>query len=178
VTNDTELEIWRREWQDQTEPIPDFRKKIRRQNLQMATGVFAICVCLAVSTLMALRTRSPFVAGLAAGIAFASLVMGGYAWRVRRGVWRPSAQTTLAYAELSHRRAVAKARSLRFSFYFLLSTVLLLAALLGWNWQRFHTRDGVVIAALVAELFFLKHLERRKQREVEQTSKLLDDMRQ
>jgi hypothetical protein len=177
VTNDTELEVWQREWRDQTGPLPDFKKKIRRQNLQMAGGVLAICLSLAVSTAMALRTRTPFMAGLASGIAFASVVLGGYAWRIRRGTWKPTSQSTLAYAELSHRRAVAKARTLLFSFYFLLVIVLLLATWVGWNWKGFHARDGIVVAALVAELFFLKHLERRKQREVEQTSKLLDDMR-
>jgi hypothetical protein len=177
VTNDIELEVWQREWRDQTEPLPDFKKKIRRQNLQMVAGVLAICVCLAVSPVLALRTRTPFMAGLASGIAFASVLLGGYAWRVRLGAWKPTSQTTLAYAELSHRRAVAKAKTLRFSFYFLLVTVLLLATLLGWNWKRFHTRDGVVMAALVTELFFLKYLGRRKLREVEQTSTLLDDMR-
>ncbi len=177
MTNDTELEVWQREWHDQTEPLPDFKKKIRRQNLQMAAGVLAICVCLAVSTVIALRSRSPFMAGLASGIAFASVVLGGYAWRVQRGAWKPTAQTTLAYAELSHRRAVAKARTLRFSFYFLQVTVLLLATFLGWNWKRFYARDGIVIAALVTELFLLKYLGQRKQREVEQTSRLLEDMR-
>ena len=177
MTNDIELEVWQREWRDQTEPLPDFKKKIRRQNLQMVAGVLAICVCLAVSTEMALRTRTPFMAGLASGIAFASAVLGGYAWRVRLGAWKPTSQTTLAYAELSYRRAVAKARTLRFSIYFLLITVLLLATFLGWNWKRLHTRDGIVMAALVVEIFFLKYLGQRKQREVEQTSRLLDDMR-
>jgi predicted lysophospholipase L1 biosynthesis ABC-type transport system permease subunit len=177
VTNDTELEVWQREWRDQTEPLPDFKKKIRRQNLQMAAGVLAICVCLAVSTVIALRTRTPFMAGLASGIAFASVVLGGYAWRVQRGAWKPTSQTTLAYAELSHRRAVAKVKTLRFSFYFLLVTVLLLATFLGWNWKRFRARAGIVTAALVTELFFLKYLGQRKQREAEQTSRLLDDMR-
>lgn len=176
MTNDTELEVWQQEWHDQTEPLPDFKKKIRRQNLQMAAGVLAICVCLAISTVMALRTRSPFITGLAAGIAFASVVLGGYAWRVRRGAWRPSAQTTLAYAELCHRRAIARARTARFSFYFLLVSTLLLAAIVGWNWTGFRLRDGLIMAALLAELFFLKHLERRKHREIEETRKLIDDI--
>ena len=119
------------------------------------------------------------MAGLASGIAFASVVLGGYAWRVRREAWTPTAQTTLAYAELSYRRAVAKARTLRFSFHFLLvATVLLLATLwdgtgrgsmreMAWSWPRW-----------VTESFVLKYLGRRKQRVVERTSRLLDDMRQ
>ena len=109
MNHDTELEIWQREWQEQTEPLPDLKKKIRRQNLKTVAAIFAVCVCLAISTAAALRTRSSFMAGMAVGIAFAGVFLGGYAWWVRRGAWKPTAQTTLAYAELSHRRAVAKA---------------------------------------------------------------------
>jgi hypothetical protein len=146
VSNDTELEIWRQEWRDQTEPLPELRKKIKRQNLRTAAAIVAIGVCLAVSTSVALKTRSPFMAGLAAGIVFASVFMGGYAWWVRRGAWKPTAQTTLAYAELVHRRAIA-------------------------------TRDGVIIAAMTVELFFMKHFGERKQREIEATRKLIDDLK-
>jgi hypothetical protein len=178
VTNDTELESLRREWRDQTEPLPDLKKKIRRQNVRTTVAILAICVCLAISTAAALRTRSPFMAGVAVGIAFGGLFLGGYAWWVRRGAWKPTAQTTLAYAELSYRRAVARARTVRFSFYFLLVATLLLIIFVGVNWKNFRTRDGLVIAALVAELFFMKRLERRKQSEIEETRKLIDDINQ
>ncbi len=178
MTNDTELEVWRREWRDQTEPLPDLKKKIRRQNLRTVAAIFAVCLCLVISTVTAARTRSPFIAGLAVGLALGGLFLGGYAWQVRRGAWKPTAQTTLAYAELSHRRAVAKARTLHFSFHLLLVTTLLLTTFVGWNWRRFHARDGMVIAALVAELFFLKYMARRKQREIEETRKLIDGLRQ
>ena len=177
MNHDTELETWQQEWRAQTEPLPDLKKKIRRQNLQIVAAIFAVGVCLAISTVVALRTRSPFVAGLAVGIAFAGLLLGGYAGWVRRGAWKPTAQTTLAYAELCYRRAIAKARTARFSFYFLLVATLLLASFVGWNWRRFRTRDGVIVAAMVAELFFLKHVERRKQRELEETEKLFNDLK-
>ena len=178
MTNDTELESLRQEWRDQTEPLPDLKKKIRRQNLRTVLAILTICVCLAISTAVALRTRSFFMAGVAVGIAFGSLFLGSYAWWVRRGAWKPTAQTTLAYAELSYRRAVAKARTVRFSLYFLLVATLLLIIFVGVNWKNFRTRDGVVIAALVTESFFLKRLERRKRSEIEETRKLIDDINQ
>ena len=177
MTTDTELETWRREWRDQQEPMPDWRRRIRRQNLRSVAGVVAICLCLAFSVVGALRTRSAFMAGLAAGIGVASLLLGGYAWWAQRGAWRPTAQTTLAYAELCYKRATAKARTLRFSVYFLLVTVILFTALVAWNWKNFHARDGVIVAAMVVEVFFLRHYERRKKREIEETSKLLDDLK-
>lgn len=177
MTTDTELETWQREWRDQTAPLPDWKRKIRLQNLRSVVGVIAICLCLTLSIVEALRTRSAFMAGLASGIGFASVLLGGYALRVQRGAWRPTAQTTLAYAELCHKRAIAKARTLRFSIYVLLVATILCTALVAWNWKNFHARDGVIVAALVAELFFLQHYERRKKREIEETRKLLDDLK-
>lgn len=177
MTTDLELETWKQEWRDQTEPLPELKKKIKRQNLRTAAAIIAVCVCLAFSTVEALRHRSPFMAGVAAGIAFAGLFVGGYAWRARRGAWRPTAQTTLAYAELCHRRAIARARILHFSFRFLLVATVLLALLVGWNWRHFHARDGIILAALVVELFVFKRLGRRKVREVEETGKLVQDLR-
>jgi hypothetical protein len=174
VIADTELETWRREWQSQTEPLPKLKKKIKRQNLQTIAGVALMCVCLAYSTTEALRTRSSFMAGLAAGLWFAGLVLGSYIWRVQRGAWKPAAQTTQAYLELSYKRAVAKARTLRFSFYFLLTMIILLAPVLVWSWRTLHGTSLLVLAALVAELFYFKFLERRKKLEVEETRKLME----
>jgi uncharacterized membrane protein YozB (DUF420 family) len=178
VTTDTELETWQQEWRDQTEPLPDLKRKIRRQNLRTAGAVVAICLCLAVSTIAARRNHSWFLAGMAAGIGFAGVFMGSYAWWVRRGAWRPTAQTTLAYAELSHKRAIAKVRTLHFAFYFLLATTVLLAGFVAWNAKNFHVRDGAILAAIVVELFFLKYYGRRKQREIEETKKVIDDLKE
>ena len=38
MTSDLELETWQREWQEQTEPLPELKKKIKRQNLQTVLG--------------------------------------------------------------------------------------------------------------------------------------------
>lgn len=171
---DTELETWRREWQSQTEPLPKLKKKIRRQNQRTIAGITLIGTCLAVSTIEALRTRGSFVTGLAAGLWFATLVLGGYSWWVRRGTWKPEAQTTRAYLELSYKRAVAKARTIRFSIYVVLAVAILLGPVLLWNWRTLHGIGPLVLAAVLAELFYFRHLGRRKKQEIEETSKLME----
>jgi Ca2+/Na+ antiporter len=178
VTIDTELETWQREWRHQTEPLPELKRKIRRQNLRTVAAIVAICTCLAFSTVAALRSRSSLLAGLAAGIGFSSILVGGYTWWVRRGAWRPTAQTTLAYAELCHRRAVAKARTLRFSLYFLLIATVLFAGFVAWNWRNAAIRDVVIVAAMVVEFFFLRHYEQRKKQEIQETKKLVQGMKE
>ena len=174
MTVDIEIETWRREWQSQTEPLPKLKRKIQRQNLRTIAGVVLMCACLAVSTTEALRTRSSFMAGLAAGLWFAGLVLGSYAWWVQRGAWKPAAQTTQGYLELSYKRAVAKARTLRFSFYFLLAAIVVLAPFLLWSWKTLRGIGVLALAALVAELFLFRYLERRKKLEIEETKKLLE----
>lgn len=141
-----------------------------------------MCVLLAITTVQALRTRGSFVSGMAAGLWAAGLIAGGYGWWVRRGAWRPTAQTTLAYAELAHKRAVAKVRQLRFSFYFLLITIVVCAAFSVWDWRTLSPKLAliwaVILGATVAELFFFRYYSRRKQREIEETRKLIEQMRE
>ena len=180
MTRDIELESWQQEWRDQTEPLPELKKKIKRQNLRTALAIVAVVVGLALSTAAALRGHGSFMSGLATGMWFACIVMGGYAWRVRRGAWKPSAQTTLAYAELANKRALAKARTLRFAFYFLLTATVLFAGFAAWLWRTASDKWllALVLTGMVAELCWMRYLARRNRREVEKTRKLLAQITQ
>ena len=178
MTVDTELETWRREWLRQTEPLPELKRKIKRQNLRAIAGAAVICACLVFSTIEALRTRSSFMSGVAEGIWFSSLFLGSYTWWVRRGTWKPAAQTTVAYLELSYTRAVANARTIRFSFYFLLLGTVLCAAVVAWDWRALSAREPVTILAIVMELFLFRYLGQRKKREIEETKKLLNQTKE
>jgi hypothetical protein len=178
VTVDTELEVWRREWREQTEPFPALKRKIHRQNLRIGAAVAAIVILLVLSTIEAARTGNAFLAGLASGLAFAGVVQGGYSWRVRRGAWRPAAQTTLAYAELAYKRAVANARSTRFAFWFLLVTLAAYAGFAIWHWRSFTATAALVVAAIVIELFLLDYKRRRAAGAVEPARKLWEQTKQ
>jgi hypothetical protein len=182
VNVDAELEIWRREWRDRTEPFPALKRKIRRQNLRIVAAIAAIALCMILAAVGALRTHNSFMAGLVVGIAFASVFQGGYAWWARRGAWRPAAQTTLAYAELSHKRALATVRTTRFSFRFLLTGTVLYAGFVAWNWMAWtaapRATGALVVAAMVIELFLLADNRRRARRAIEETKKLLEQTKQ
>jgi hypothetical protein len=176
LTRDTELETWQREWRDQTEPLPELKKKIKRQNVRTAAAVAAIGALLAFSTTEALLHHGAFMSGLATGLWFASLLMGGYGWRVRRGSWKPAAQTTKAYVELAYKRAIAKARTLRFAFYFLLAATILYAGFVAWNWKVAFKKGlpAMVLAGMVIELFVLRYSGRRQRQDLEKTRKLAE----
>ncbi|MFY9690017.1 MAG: hypothetical protein WAJ86_08785 [Candidatus Acidiferrales bacterium] len=175
---DTELEAWQREWRDQTEPFPMLKRKIRRQNLRIAAAIAAITVCLAVSVVEAVRTGNAFLAGLATGIGFAGIVHGGYSWWVRRGAWRPAAQTTLAYAELAYKRAAALARTTRFSFRFLVIAVAAYAGIVAWDWKTFSRAYALILVAMVIEVFWLNYNRRRAARGLKDSRKLWEQMQQ
>ena len=57
MTTDTELERWQQEWREHTDPLPELKKKIRRQNWQTAAAIVAICACIVLSTLAAIQDK-------------------------------------------------------------------------------------------------------------------------
>jgi hypothetical protein len=118
------------------------------------------------------------MSGLAAGLWFSSVFLGSYIWRVRRGTWKPAAQTTLAYLELSYARAIARFRTIRFTFYFLFLVTVLGGALAAWYWRSLSLREAAIGAALVMELALSRYLGQRKKREIDETKKLLDQTKE
>jgi hypothetical protein len=171
---DAELEAWRLQWRAEAEPLPDLKKKVREQNVRTIAGAILTCVCLAISTIAALRQSSRFVSGLATGLWFTSICLGGYTWWVRRGTWKPFGQTALAYAELSHKTAVAKAKILRLSLYLSIATIGVLAAALARDWKNVPVSFVLVMAGLAFEAIALRHYERRKEQEIAETREMLD----
>ncbi len=186
-TRDLELEAWQREWRRETEPLPELKRKIKRQNLRSLASVIVMCVCLAVSTAEAWRNRSLLMAGFAIGLWLSSLLLGSYTWWVRRGTWKPAAQTTRAYAELSYRRTVAKVRTIRFSIYFLVATIICFVGVVTRESLLFSETmshslgrrlEAAILLAMALELLFFRWWGRRKKRELEETKKSVDAMKE
>lgn len=186
MTKDTELELWQQEWRSETVPLPELKKRIRRQNLQAIARAMLLCAGVAVSTFVALRTRLSFAEGMAAGMWFSALLLGGYAWWVRRGSWRPSAQTTQGYLELYYRRAAARVRTLRAATVLLIIAAVFCVGVFAWEWFSSHEPGGdanryllvlTVLLAMIIELVFLRWYSRRKRQEMEAAKKLLEDFK-
>jgi TRAP-type C4-dicarboxylate transport system permease large subunit len=183
VNLDTELESWKQEWRAHSDPMPDaelpvLKKKIKRQDQRAALAIAATGVCLILSTFAAWKLRTPFLSGLASGIWFGSLTMGAYAWSVRRGAWKPAAETTTAYAELSYKRAIARERTARFAFWLLLVATVLYGGFLAWDGKGTSARFVAIFVAMTAETFWLHTIARRKKREIETTRRLVESCRE
>lgn len=170
---DPELASWRREWHEQAEQLPNLKKKIKRQDRRGILQAFLVGALLVLSLIGVWHFQTSLSRGFATGAWFSCLIMGVYVWRARRGTWKPAAQTTEAYLVLLHKRAVAKQKIVQFAFRFLLTTTLLYAGFLAWRWKHFSAVSAVVLVALTGELFLLRYMERKRQRQVDATQKLL-----
>ncbi|HEY6307162.1 MAG TPA: hypothetical protein VI488_11975 [Candidatus Angelobacter sp.] len=134
ITEDRELELWKEEWRAETGPLPTLKKKVRRQTLWMIAGwVFAVpasVLGLAYFARLAMRDPSPDNIVLTAFVWFAMPLAVAFAVWNQIGTWRPDAESTRAYAELSYKRARSELRGLRVVFYVLYVEVCFLACVI------------------------------------------------
>jgi hypothetical protein len=133
ITEDRELELWKEEWRAETGPLPTLKKKVRRHTLLMiAAWVVAAptsVLGLAYFARLVMRDPSPDNIVLAVFVWLGMPLALAFAVWNQIGNWRPGAETTRAYAELSYKRACSELRGLRFVFYVLYAEVCFLACM-------------------------------------------------
>jgi hypothetical protein len=116
---DTELEVWRRQWQSDTTVPLDLRRKVERQSRQMKIALIAdILVTITIgggTAGWAIRSPQPEIVLLAV----ATWVFIATAWTfslaVNRRNWAPSAQDTAAFIDLSVRRCQSRLAAVGFA---------------------------------------------------------------
>jgi len=176
--NDIELDNWKNEWRKGTDPFPSLKRKIARQNLLSVGALVALLFCMALSIVGARHFATAFMYGLVTGLWTTALIVGGYAWWAGRGAWKAVAQTTLAYAELSHRRAVARARTLRFMIIYLIIALVLIMGALALNSGHVSTLSMMAVLGLLIELLvFRYYLQPRRRRQIEEAAQLVQYIR-
>jgi len=169
---DLERERWRQEWSFDTEPLPELTRRVRGQNRRLLAGGIALAACLAAATVVALRAPGSEWSGFAIGVWAAAVVGGGYALWVRRGTWEPAAQTTHAYADLLHRRAIATLAKTVFLRRALTVVLLAYGALMVWNVPRLTPRTMAVAALLALETMLFRAIEARRRRALDAAARL------
>ena len=170
---DLEMESWRQEWSVATEPLPELKRRIRAQNRRLVAGTLAIAACLAMATLLAVAHPTSGWRGFAFGVWIASLVGVGYALWARRGTWTPATQTTRAYLVLLHQRAVATLSKTVFLRRAVLVVLAAYGAFLLWRRGPITMTTGLVVAALVAESLWMRALERKRRRAVDEAARMV-----
>jgi hypothetical protein len=181
VTKDREIEDWMSDWQAATPPVPDVRgwiEKHHRRFVRENVGAFALFAAgLLAPLVIALRTSRAEIQLAWFGILL--LYAGGLLFRIwnQRGTWRPVAQTTRAFLELSRRRALASRRALRVARWMAGLTSLVVAGMAAWIGPTMPAfAAGLVTGfavALVPLSFFIARRRRRCERDLEEVRRLL-----
>jgi len=141
MSTDVELESWRRQWQSRSEPAVDAdviellrRRVLRETRSNKLMLVWPILVTILVGgwiTSRALRTGQGLDVLLAIeGWIFIVVMWAGCMW-IARGTWRPLADTTAAFVEVSIRRGEANLRGATFGACAYVVQVLFVVLALG-----------------------------------------------
>jgi hypothetical protein len=117
---------------------------------------------------------SPARLGLLGLMWFLNIGIGAFSLWNRRGSWRAEAETTKAFVDLLHRRAVAKVRVARFVRLAVLLQAAVVVALVwldsmpGSSMDRLRSATALAMAIAVAYLVWSAWFERRALRELEE----------
>jgi hypothetical protein len=127
--------------------------------------------------------------GWATGICVLVFVAAGCRIWVLRRTWRPEAQSTRAFVELWHKRVTARIRLLRISIYLSLGWIIFCAVLTAVNWAtigqdvKAHPKAWVALLVVCVLMQYpviwygVVWIRRRKLAELNEVTKILDEMR-
>lgn len=181
---DDELRDWMADWQAEPEPALEvrdaIRRRVQRKSLRMALAailetVFALAM-LAFVVWSALREPTLINAGAMACLALLILWATGCSLWYLRGTWRPNAETTSAFLDLSILRCQRRLRAVRAGWWLL---ALELAVMIPWIVLSLKAKTAgfgllAVLTVLVsAFLIVAEKRTRRELREWEETRKSL-----
>lgn len=138
---DRELETWIADWQEEPELGAEVREAIHRRVRRRGVGLalltaFELAFAAAMLVfLLRFALTHPHPSDVATMSGLSLLVVGALAFGVwnRRGVWRPSAQTTAAFLDLAIVRCRRRLRSVRFGYGLLATEVVLFVPWLGFH---------------------------------------------
>ena len=141
MTNDGELESWRQQWQSRSEPgaeadaVERLRRRVLRETRWIKVGLIApILVTVVIGGAMilrALRSEQSLDVWLAVETwIFIAVIWAGSLW-IARGTWRPLADTTAAFVDISIRRREANFRGAIFGLCLYVVQVAFIVLALG-----------------------------------------------
>ena len=167
---DTELDLWRREWQAATAPDLNLHDTVRRQSrlirVMLALDILVTVVFGAGFSTWAVWSREADVVVLAIAVWGFLAIAWSFAIINRRGCWTPSGLDTQSFVEISIRRARAAVASTTFGAVFYFGE---LAFCVAWVYHRrsgdFPTSGAMlgVWAATAIFLVLLLRYRRKKQ---------------
>ena len=140
---DTELEIWREEWQSEASIPADLQRKVDRQSRQMRIALLADIVVTVVMgsgwTAWALLSKDSGLAVVAVAVWIFLVAAWIFVLRVNRGLWRPSAMDAATFVDLSVRRCEGALKAVWFAGILFVAEI---AFDLSWIYVRLDMRQS------------------------------------
>ena len=181
MNQETELDLWRRQWQSETTVPLDLRKRVERQTRFMKIGLLAdILVTIVIgggAIVWALLSPQSDIVLLAAVTWLFLAAAWTFSLTVNRRNWSPSTLDTAAFVELSVRRCAGRLAAVRFGVVLFLCEIVF-----GLGWVYRHSPEGrmpllpwlffsslpidIVWLATAAFSFFVVWYRRRKRAEL------------
>lgn len=187
---DTELEVWREQWQSEASIPADLLRKVERQSRNMWIALIAnIIVTVAMGggwTAWALVSKESATAQVAVAVWIFVAAAWTFVLIVNRGLWRPSAMDAWAFADLSVRRCESALKAVWFAgilfvaeIVFDLSWIYLHSEIhkSWWRWLLFGSvRTDIVWILIVVFFGLLVWYRQRKSRELERLLRLREEI--
>jgi len=179
---DSEIELWRTEWQSASEApaLAELRRRVARESLYMrillVTEILVTIVIGGGSIVIAARDPRPANILLASATWLFITVAWIFALVSRRNSWTPVASTTAAFLELSIRRCHAALRSVIFGA---ILYAVEMTFCLTWIFHETHALNWttLLIVTLITAIFaiFLMRYRRKKRTELSYLKNLQPD---
>jgi hypothetical protein len=156
---DTELEVWRQDWQSESAVFTGLRQKVKRQSRWMRIVLAAdILITIAIGggvIWSAFRSPGADMFVLAGATWIFLVTAWSFAIRNNRGHWSPSASDTLSFLDISIRRCQRRLAAVPFAAALFLSEIVFC---LIWSYHHSPERHSSLASWLlfgsVAFLFF------------------------
>jgi hypothetical protein len=150
---DTQMNAWRLQWQSQEAVPVDLRKMVERQSRRlraMLAGDIAVTVGIGGGSIgwAVMSPRLPVLI-LAAAVWLFLAAAWSFALANRRGAWRPAAQSTAAFLEISLRRCRGRLRAAAFGVVLYLCEVILG---LAWVYHELAQQVPLQLAAFLISM--------------------------
>lgn len=134
---DTELEVWRRDWQSDSTVVADLCQKVKRQSRWMRIALAAdVLVTLVIGGgVIWSAFRSPEADMFVLAGATWTFLLAAWLFAVKnnRGNWSPSTSDTLSFLDISIRRSQRRLAAVRFAAALFLSEIVFC---LIWNYHH------------------------------------------
>lgn len=187
---DTELEVWREQWQSEASIPADLLRKVERQSRNMWIALIAnIIVTVAMGggwTAWALVWKESATAQVAVAVWIFVAAAWTFVLIANRGLWRPAAMDAAAFADLSVKRCESALKAVWFAgilfvaeIVFDLSWIYLHSNMhqSWWRWLLFGSvRTDIVWILTVVFFALLVWYRRRKSRELERLLRLREEI--